>query len=262
MEEINRGHTTQLLWTGGWDSTFRLLELVLVKQKPVQTYYLIDLNRRSTQNELRALRIIKDAIIKNYPHAKRLILPTHISEIGDLQLEQAIIEAHKAILSQNKIGQQNTWLSQFCKDNKFSDIELCVGVMRNSGLSLILEPYLEEVGVGCEKIYRIKKDYYETPVGIIFRYYTFPLFNREKCEMQKTSENHGWMPIMKLTWFCHTPVFGVCPCGICVPCTDAFNEKMSWRFPGYLKLLNKLKILDILRKFRIYYLKIKHYNKR
>ncbi len=31
-----------LLWTGGWDSTFRLLHLVIVEGHAVQPYYMID----------------------------------------------------------------------------------------------------------------------------------------------------------------------------------------------------------------------------
>ena len=32
----------KVLWTGGWDSTFRVLYLVLVEKCQVQTYYIID----------------------------------------------------------------------------------------------------------------------------------------------------------------------------------------------------------------------------
>src|SRR5688572_33020809 len=31
-----------LLWTGGWDSTFRLLMLLLVERRAVQSYYIVD----------------------------------------------------------------------------------------------------------------------------------------------------------------------------------------------------------------------------
>ena len=33
---------TPLLWTGGWDSTFRLLSLLLREQREVQPYYILD----------------------------------------------------------------------------------------------------------------------------------------------------------------------------------------------------------------------------
>ena len=36
-----------LFWTGGWDSTYRLLYLLIVEKKYVQPYYIIDLTRKS-----------------------------------------------------------------------------------------------------------------------------------------------------------------------------------------------------------------------
>ncbi len=41
------GIITHLFWTGGWDSTFRLLQLLLDEHKAVQTYYLLDSFRAS-----------------------------------------------------------------------------------------------------------------------------------------------------------------------------------------------------------------------
>ena len=47
-----------LLWTGGWDSTFRLCQLILVKRKNVQPYYIIDNKRKSLQKELITMDIL------------------------------------------------------------------------------------------------------------------------------------------------------------------------------------------------------------
>ena len=44
-----------LFWTGGWDSTFRLLQLIIVFRKRVQPYYIIDTTRKSVQNEKQAM---------------------------------------------------------------------------------------------------------------------------------------------------------------------------------------------------------------
>lgn len=40
--------SVNLFWTGGWHSTFRLIQLVLLHQKVVQPYYLIDHYKKST----------------------------------------------------------------------------------------------------------------------------------------------------------------------------------------------------------------------
>jgi len=49
-----------LLWTGGWDSTFRLLYLVFVEKRRVQPYYIVDTERRSTLNELKTMHLIRE----------------------------------------------------------------------------------------------------------------------------------------------------------------------------------------------------------
>ena len=49
-----------LFWTGGWDSTFRLLQLIIVFRKRVQPYYIIDTTRKSVQNEKQAINKIRE----------------------------------------------------------------------------------------------------------------------------------------------------------------------------------------------------------
>jgi hypothetical protein len=73
-----------LLWTGGWDSTFRLLWLVLVEQRPVQPVYLIDACRGSTGMELRAMAAIRREVARQHPEAAARLLPVHIADIADL----------------------------------------------------------------------------------------------------------------------------------------------------------------------------------
>ena len=48
-----------LLWTSGWDSTFRLLQLVVEQKVSVQPIYIIDTGRASTLTEIKSMDIIK-----------------------------------------------------------------------------------------------------------------------------------------------------------------------------------------------------------
>ena len=54
-----RQHTTTLLWTGGWDSTFRLLYHVLIDKQPVQPIYFINPDRQSLREELKSMALIR-----------------------------------------------------------------------------------------------------------------------------------------------------------------------------------------------------------
>ena len=46
-ENFPKGNVN-ILWTGGWDSTFQLLSLLLLHGRKVTPYYLIDAERLST----------------------------------------------------------------------------------------------------------------------------------------------------------------------------------------------------------------------
>lgn len=53
---MQKKHT--LLWTSGWDSIFRLLEIILIEKELVQPIYIIDEDRKSLKNELNAIDLI------------------------------------------------------------------------------------------------------------------------------------------------------------------------------------------------------------
>ena len=64
MEEI------KILWTGGWDSTFRVIELSR-KNVVIQPIYVLDSGRKSTDYELKAIdKIIQDLNKRDETKAK------------------------------------------------------------------------------------------------------------------------------------------------------------------------------------------------
>ena len=69
-----------------------------------------------------------------------------------------------------------------------------------------------------------------TDAELVFGLLDFGMLGVSKSDALQAAEQNGWMPIMRKTWFCHTPVNGK-PCGTCNPCRDAMNEGMRWRMP-------------------------------
>ena len=65
-----------ILWTSGWDSTFQLLNLLLVEKKQVQPYYIMFSQRKSLRRELQAIEEIKIKLFDLYPESEKLLLPT------------------------------------------------------------------------------------------------------------------------------------------------------------------------------------------
>ena len=75
-EVLSDSQNVNLLWTGGWDSTFQLLQLLLIHRRRVTPLYLIDAERRSTGVELLTMKRIKDHLWNEYPHTRELLQPT------------------------------------------------------------------------------------------------------------------------------------------------------------------------------------------
>lgn len=65
----------RLLWTSGWDSTFRLLQLVVEKGATVLPIYIIS-DRKSTPTEIETMNKIKKLTYKLFPETVGRILPT------------------------------------------------------------------------------------------------------------------------------------------------------------------------------------------
>ena len=70
-----------LLWTGGWDSTFRLLQLLLSHRVPVVPYDLEDPTRASTRIELDTMARITAHLRDAYPHTRELLHPLRIATV-------------------------------------------------------------------------------------------------------------------------------------------------------------------------------------
>src|SRR5699024_10809179 len=67
-------NTAKLLWTGGWDSTFRLLQLLLEDKKPVQPIYIISRFRKSSDHELKVMENIRELLTER--GVQNLLRPT------------------------------------------------------------------------------------------------------------------------------------------------------------------------------------------
>jgi hypothetical protein len=223
-----------LLWTGGWDSTFRLLNLLLIEKRRVQPYYLIDAHRRSTGMEIRAMRAIKDRLFEEHPYTRELLLPTLYSETADVPPDEEITRAFCAIGQREHIGEQYDWLARFCKQAGIFDMEMCIYYLEQN--LHVAMPFINEYPGGSGSVFRFDETSTTAPEYTLFRYYTFPLYPLNKLKMRALAQERGWMGYMNLTWFCHHPRGNGVPCGTCKPCVYTIEEGMGWRLPAYSRL--------------------------
>lgn len=221
-----------LLWTGGWDSTFRLLQLVEDTKATIQPLYLVDEIRGSTPREIDTMRSIRAMIKKRWPDSQERLLPTDYGSYRATEMEPHHREMWETLRERGRVGLQYPILASYAEQNGIDRMELSVEARSNSESTVIqvLEPLLEPGGTASDSVHILPKT-----VGApeaLFCAFEFPLLGYTKQDMKKESERRQWMHIMNETWFCFDPTFGL-PCGSCQPCKIAQKEGMKSRV-GYL----------------------------
>lgn len=227
---------TKILWTGGWDSTFRLLQLVLIEKIDVQPIYIKDADRKSNTKELEAIDAILKKIALNYPEATNKISPLLIIDKNQIVIDSYLQESYDKICKSQKIGAQYLWIASFCKQNNIDSIELSIEKDNrvDSFYNFILPFFKENLPN--------PNSFLKEEITRIFNYFNFNLFEVTKVDILNISKENGWMEIMNLTWFCHKPKNNK-PCGKCKPCLTAFTEGLKFRIPANRRIYSYIKLL-------------------
>jgi len=228
-----RDSEVNLLWSGGWDSTFRLLYLVFVEKRCVQPYYIIDFNRDSTLHELRAMHTVREWVVKKDPQLANLIKPTIIVSTDDIRPDPEIAAKFNRLNESlpKPIGPQYEFLARFAKQYNIPNLELCIELSERAPNTLVnlLSRYIND---GSE----VKR--FDENDASIFSFFSFPLLKTSKSDMKRIAAEKGFLDILEKTWFCHKPWHNK-PCGICGPCELAIKE-LGYRVPKISRLRRKL----------------------
>lgn len=235
-ETIHDVEPMKMLWTGGWDSTFQLLQLLFVQKRRVAPFYLIDEPRQSTGMELLAMEKIRTSIRKMNKQIGSMIHPTQFHFVSDIATQPKITKAYEAICRRSFIGGQYDWLARFCSQQDISDLQLCIH--RDDKAHAVV---VDRVAGSTEPDlpFRMDNAHCGTDEHTVFKYFSFPVLHLTKMEMHKISEIRGWNEIMMKTWFCHKPKLGN-PCGVCNPCLYTLQEGLGWRIPRGRSLLARV----------------------
>lgn len=211
-----------ILWTSGWDSTFRVIQLAR-KGAIIQPYYVIDTKRASTNIEIERMNDIKILISERYRECTikpiKYILKEEINNCINID------KSYEELRKDNFIGNQYIWLGYLSK--VISNLELCIH--KDDKAHYIIKDYINTKKYNNEDIYAIDENCKNTNIKNVFGKLLFPILEYSKEEMKLDAENNGYIDIMLKTWFCHNPINGE-ECGICNPCKYSIEEGMSFRF--------------------------------
>lgn len=213
-----------VLWTGGWDSSFRVLELALVRRCPVQPWYFVHEARWTTPYEEAAMQAIRDGLAARDPEAAARILPTHRVPVADVPSDPERDRWREAL----HIGEQYAWISRYAAHAGVEAFEL--GLVGEGKIHQILGDDLEPWTHPCAGPSFRLAPHVSRLEHELFRGCTFPLLRLTKEGMRQEAEAAGFYDLLLRTWFCHKSRDGR-PCGRCAPCEVAIQEGFGWRVP-------------------------------
>jgi len=232
--------TTPLLWTGGWDSTFRLLTLLLREQREVQPYYILDSlhYRPAVPAEREAMRLIRQALLKDWPEAAVRLADTLECPLAGIDADTETQRYYERCLTLGFIGGQYEWLARYCRQHGIEGMELSIH-RDDKARELLVE-------LISPNRYQLDPRFAGDCRYELFNVFRFPLFDTTKRQMQSEACAGRFEEIMKLTWFCHRPRRGQ-PCGTCNPCIYTIEEGLGERVPLSGRLRYHLRVMPRVR---------------
>jgi hypothetical protein len=233
MKEKEEIH--HVFWTGGLDSSFRVLYLLMTTEEPVQPHYIIR-HEESTGNEIDAMNNIRRAFAREYPERDDRFLPTiYVNEDLIPKMEKvsaAVDEMRKRI----NVLEQYEIIARYCKAGDIRKIDLTY--------ELYVDASSNELNVGSYFGNTFPFESIVNPHNTLY-----------KKDYYRIAKEQGWAGFLNMTSFCRRPIKRNIPCGTCGPCTDAMVHGLGFRLPFRSRLKSKL-----LKPFRYYYRKnyLKH----
>lgn len=223
--------TINILWTGGWDSTFRLLKLSQVEGLSIRPIYIRDHGRPGMAHELAAMCSILPQV-RNIARAR--VLDVELYDWGAICRDfpnEGVSVAYGRLKEEFGLGYQYETFALLCEGLGIR-AECAVENSPRSKAKRAIDAQclLVPCDDGPRGRFRVVSKGANSDAATVFGRLDFGMLGVSKVEAKRAARESGWMPIMRRTWFCHAPLNGK-PCGTCNPCKDAMAEGMRWRMP-------------------------------
>lgn len=218
--EVSAPEVRNLLWTGGWDSTFRLLDLLHSTAADVQPYYLISLGRRSSLQEMQTMHRILLQLQTGTGWGGRVRTPRLFISDQFRYAGTPYWDAMLELRRERPLGDQYLPLAIFRDRERVQDLELSID--RGCTAEALLQPWLS-----ADDPVRLA-DNAPPPLQRLFRGFRFPLIRTDKREMERIAAAKGFLDLLELSWFCHKPVDDAA-CGLCNPCRHTIAAGLGRR---------------------------------
>lgn len=215
--------TVNLLWTSGWDSTYRLVELSRM-DVTVLPIYVTGMGRPSEKREIQAQDEILEALKKKEETIAE-ILPVKYIDVKDIPIDEKITWAYDEIQKKVALGIQYVTLAQCAAMFDMVEIGSEGGLEQNLRMT-------EAINL-CGKLIKFEDTYIMDPetaneVGkYAFAHFSFPIIDKTEVQMAENIKKWGYEDVMSRIWFCHNPINGE-QCGLCRACEVKMLNDMEW----------------------------------
>lgn len=225
MDMKQNDNTTHVFWTGGMDSTFRVIQLLMTTDRIVQPHYIIS-SEDSTSIEIDTILTISRDLIRKYPELKSRFLPTIFTNEKLIPGLEEVTEQINELRKKCIVTDQYIFMVNYLKANNIDKIDVAI---------------TKEITLHGNR----KFEYYRTSKAFVN--FAYPILDLSKRDMFRLAKENDWYDLLSKTTFCHRPRKKVSPCGVCGPCNDAVVAGMGFRLP--LVPLIKAKLTIPLRKY-------------
>lgn len=215
----NKKSINYLFLTGGFDSTFRLCQLVLIEKKYVRPIYLNIINmdgeisRENQSNEIKTIFSICNKI-NNLSNKQYILKPIIITKH---KLSNDVILASYNLYKQKKLNKQISQYTYMC------DISIKLGKKIETGI--LLDKYGPIYkSIGNVIITKGSKNMIDVNIAnnnqLMFRNLLFPLANMDKYYLKKIAIKNNFINILNNTISCWFPDKYGNSCNICNMCKE------------------------------------------
>ncbi len=217
---------TYTLCTGGFDSTYRLIELSRMEVL-VQPVYCANPERESMAKEQANLERILEALRKR-EGTLAAFLPLEVVSVLDLP-EDPDITAAAQRLAKEGLGTQYAFLARLAK--------------RYPGIEVGIEKAAYDKKVGCRAtilrygalitengVARLDMERSSEDLKRIVGNFSLPIIHLTEMDMLNNVKAWGYEDILSMIWFCHEPLGGK-PCGMCRACEQKMDGGMEFLLP-------------------------------